>query len=418
MAKKTDKKEVLIYRQQKHRFFFLAALAVITLSLVGLSFISAQAYGTANIILSLVVSQPSDDVITSQEAVAIIPAGPPAPLLAYLASPPAPAVPAETVEPGPTLVKPAEVTINIFDRQGNLAEGGTISSSGGQSIIPQIVDRRPKFEGKVGVPNAFIFLELHSLHSSAITASFSASQDGSWQWQSPRDIADGLHTIYLTVFDPPGEVKLAQTNFQFEVSSVAPATEPESPKSTVRTKKIILPPSLLEHREALFDISVKLSGQETHTINPGDDVYAQVNLLNIGQPGVLTDVVVNYQLLDQSGKAVYQEKETIAVATQTSYLKVFSTKLDFASGDYRLEVSVNYDNNEAISSVTFTVGGKPIILLPGRARINVTTAIQILIIILSVAIIVAYAEYTQVSNLGKTLKQINEQDLKKEKLIS
>ena len=417
---KINQQQFLLYQhyQKVHRLFFISAVSVIILSLIGISLVTLWVYGAADILFSLSISEPTSAPVTSQEPVAIIGSSPSPGILAYLTGP-APTTPAESSEPASTSIQPVEIITNLFDQQGSVVADGTVSSRGvGQIVVPQVNTSRPQFQGNVGIAKAYIFLELHSDPAQAITTSLYADDQGNWSWQSPRDLAAGLHALYLTVFDPAGEIKLAESQMQFEVVAVAPEQKLAAERE-IKTKKVVLPPSYLDQRLALFDVNVKLSGPSAEGINPGDQIYAQVDLLNIGQPGVLVDAVVNYRILDQNGKIVYDEKETVAVAKQISYLKIFSTKPSFSAGEYNLEVNVAYDQSEAVSAFTFNVSGEPVIVLPGsRVSLNVSTVVQILVIVFSVAVILAYAEYAQVSALGKQLKMISERDLKNQKLIS
>ncbi len=332
--------------------------------------------------------------------------------LAYLVEPQQPAAPADT-EISPS-VSPAEVTINLYV-DGTIPDNASVSHDHPQTKVPQITSLRPTFKGKIGVGGALLFVELHS---TTITASFNAESDGSWEWTPPRDLEVGSHILYVTVFDPSGKVKLGSSSLQFDV--VAPGGNASTGTVATDTPRtdVIIPPSLVAQRKVLFDIRVNVLHKNDQGIQPGDDVLAQVSLLNIGSPGYIVDALVHYMIInDESNKVVFEESETIGVSTQASYLKTFSTKATMPQGRYRLETSVTYGDTEAFATDKFSLAGSPVIATSKETRINVSTMVQVLFIVLALSLLIMYMEYHTMEVLQGIVRQVNEQDLKKYGLV-
>lgn len=351
---------------------------------------------------------------------AVIESHPPVPILgggeteggrlAYLVQPTTPTPPSDI----PPTLSPAEVTINLVS-DGAVPDGGSVSRDTAQSAIPQITIVRPTFRGTVGVAGALLFLELHS---TTITASFNAGEDGSWDWTPPRDLDPGSHILYITVFDPTGKVKIGSGSLQFDIiSPVAKGTSQPTNTQQSRTD-VAIPPSLVAQRKVLFDIRVNVLGTTSKSVQPGDSILAQVSLLNIGSPGYIVDALVHYQIInDASNRVLYEESETIGVSTQTSYLKSFSTKSTIPPGKYRLEASVTYGDTEAYSDDQFTISGVPVIATTSHTDMNVSTFVEVLVIVLAIALLIMYTEYHTMDVLQGVLRQVSEKDLKKNGLI-
>ena len=418
---KFNQKQFLIYQQYQriHFFLFIVSLVVFLIVFLVMSTIFLETTKATSILLSLAISNPSETSVTTQESTTITSGGGlallRAPSLAKeLALQPMPPSPAESTG----AIAPVKVSINLLNQSGNIIEGGSASNYSLQSIVPQISNSRPVFSGQVDLPYAFIFLEIHSGPVNAITTSFNADANGFWSYQPFQPLAAGSHLMYLTVFDPTGEAKLAAVDYQFEVLSTEETTKVATEIKPGQSKKITAKPSLVDSGQALFDVRVKLTGSIPHEIQPGDDFYAQIYLTNVGETGKLVDVIVKYQIVDEKQKIIFEQGETLAVSTQASFLKTFSTKPNLSPGNYSLAVSVDYDHVQAVSVEKFAVKGEPVLIMPGRTKVNISAVVQILALILIISSLIAYFEYKQVESLRRVIHQVTEKDLKKEGLIS
>ncbi|OGY46706.1 MAG: hypothetical protein A3A24_03930 [Candidatus Buchananbacteria bacterium RIFCSPLOWO2_01_FULL_46_12] len=402
-----------------HRFFLATALTIATVSLVGIVFTLVKATGAATILMSLTISEPP--TVSAKPAVSVHGGGSPASLVAYLVNPPSPkAEPEPTVE---TNLSSLDLSVDLTTSTGDSFNLGTVAIEN-QTDVPQLRDSRPAFSGNVGIPKAFLFIELHSDPASRVTVSLNADEDGFWSWRPSQPITTGPHTFYLTVFDPDGDTKLGQSGFQFEILSnevdAASGLVDQTAGLGQPRRTTDIPDSLLDQRQVLFDVRVELLGEgEIKEINPGDQVLAKVTLFNIGAPGQLVDAAVTYSLVNyDTDQVIFHQSETIAVATQTSFLKTFDTRPTLAKGNYYLEVLVAYKDTEASAFEHFLIGGQSVITLPGNNKVDVSFAFQLLMVILTVAIFFTYFEYKQVESLGKKIHQVTEDDLRREGMIS
>lgn len=399
-----------------HRFCLITAIGVAVVSSIGISVTFFNVTDAASTILSMtIVDNPtaSDDVSAQSPATSIPGHGAPGSLLGYLSTPPSTVPPAES-PPSVIGQPPLEVQITI---QTDTNEEFVVSNAAGQpSTLLRLTDSQPNFAGNVGIPNALLFIEIHSDPATVITASLSAESDGSWTWQPPRKITEGPHDFFLTIFDPKGETVLGKLTFGFIIQ---PAGSGQSvveypPSQTEPSEQ-----SLLDQRKVLFDVRVDLVGLETgEVLNPGDELLASVLLFNVGAAGRLVDAEVTYRLMNDRNQTVFQQTETIAVSTQTSVLKRFETKQSFPEGNYRLVVSVVYDGTEAYSYHNFKVAGPAVLLLPGNTKVNVSFIFELLMAVMTIALLITYLEYKQVESLRKQIHQVTEDDLRREGLIS
>ena len=399
-----------------HKFFLITAIVVAILSLLGIALVFFQiSQAATSILLSLGISEPS--AVTSAETPVAVLSGGPISRLTYLL----PNIPAAEASVAPKAAEPEiisspAISLELFSENGEKIENGEANIDSPQAIISQFSSTRPIFKGNAGIANALIFLELHSDPAGIITASIYADHEGNWSWQPSRDINQGSHTLYLTVFDQKGEVKLGAIDFQFIVLS----PEAIQAKEIIPRKNVSLSPSLVDARQILFDISVDIVGlDEPNEVRPGDELLVKVNFLNIGTPGKLVDAQVRYRLInDETKKIIFEQSETVGVSTQASVIKSFSTKASLAHGRYRIEASVVYGDTEATAYDQFKVTGAPVLPISNIAKINASVIIQVLALILFVALLIVYFEYKQVESLGKAIHQVTESDLKKEGLIS
>ncbi|MEK7583973.1 MAG: hypothetical protein AAB490_01905, partial [Patescibacteria group bacterium] len=329
-------------------------------------------------------------------------------------------------EPAPE-VPSATLRMKMTLADGSVPEGGTATNMIFQNKVPTITDRHPTLSGSTSIPHTLMFLELQRENSTTITSSIKTDDSGEWRYSLAENFDDGLHTAHATIFTPDGGAILGTVFLQFMVGTTEfPATADVSNSNPSGTSvvteprtTIYIPQSLLEKRQVLFDIRAEIIGvDESSEIRPGDELFAQITLLNIGSPGYLVDSAVSYRILDAAGNEYLNEKETVSVSTQTSYLKRFKMKPTIPEGHYRLEAVVNYADTEALSYTNFSITGAPVIVLPGGIKTDATILIQILTMTFAIAVFVAYLEHREVELLGKMIHQVSEEDLKKDGLIS
>ncbi|MDP3779304.1 MAG: hypothetical protein Q8R30_04655 [bacterium] len=101
------------------------------------------------------------------------------------------------------------------------------------------------------------------------------------------------------------------------------------------------------------------SGNLVTRVAPGELLPIQVKLTNFGGGGRV-DVTINYHILDENGNEVVTEKETVAVETTASFIKIIQIPRDVPPGRYTAESRITYQGQKvpATGSYQFTVERK------------------------------------------------------------
>ncbi|MBX4196409.1 hypothetical protein KW805_02365 [Candidatus Pacearchaeota archaeon] len=113
----------------------------------------------------------------------------------------------------------------------------------------------------------------------------------------------------------------------------------------------------VQSKNPLFDIKTEILKSSLY-VQPGDDVVGQITLYSLGSQGTV-DVLVDYTILDNNGNEILVDHETLAVQTQTSFVKKFTLPAGISKGTYILNVKATYSGETASSSAWFFVGIKP-----------------------------------------------------------
>jgi len=103
-----------------------------------------------------------------------------------------------------------------------------------------------------------------------------------------------------------------------------------------------------EAPEPLFDILVEIPEGRT-TIYPGGKLLSTIKLVNIGSAGRI-DVYLDYRITDAQDNIILKKRETVAVETQTSFVRTFEIPTDLPPGIYHLEAALTYFNGKTAAS--------------------------------------------------------------------
>lgn len=120
-------------------------------------------------------------------------------------------------------------------------------------------------------------------------------------------------------------------------ASVASAQRSDGPKSEIKTS----------------------SGNLVTRVAPGELLPVSVKLVNFGG-GRRVDVTIDYFILNEKGEVVLTEKETTAVETTASFIKILQIPRGIWPGRYTAESSITYQGQKvpATASYQFTVERK------------------------------------------------------------
>ncbi|MDP2628892.1 MAG: hypothetical protein Q8P15_03270 [Nanoarchaeota archaeon] len=131
--------------------------------------------------------------------------------------------------------------------------------------------------------------------------------------------------------------------------------------------------------KSLYDLVVTIP-KGSKTIQPGDHVFAQIDMLQAGLKESM-DVTLNYVIKDYSGVTHFQESDTIQVYDRKTYNKEFITS-NLPQGDYVLGVELIYPAGVAVASSQFAVQEK---IKATKEKIILTSLIiAILIVFVSI----------------------------------
>ncbi len=109
-------------------------------------------------------------------------------------------------------------------------------------------------------------------------------------------------------------------------------------------------------KRVLFDVSVNIPAKYRN-LNRGDDLFFQVNLLNLGEIGKV-DVLLEYAIKDLEDKLIMKSSDSVAVETRASFSKEIVLPINIKDGDYVIFVVAKYGDSVSTSSNLFSVGKK------------------------------------------------------------
>lgn len=257
----------------------------------------------------------------------------------------------------------------------------------------------PSFSGDTNFRNTLIYLEIHS--SVIIKGNTYTDDNGRWSWYSPEPVAPGSHTLFASVKDSETGKLMNIGQFSFFIDL-----------DGANSNKISQPNLVNESSEigTLFDVVVRIPKQ-FKTVPPGDDISVIIQLINFGKAGTPVDVKVVYSITDHDGKLISERSETLAVATQLSVLKTFTINHAAREGQYTITVKVPSKDIIASGSDSFTVQGKPILVLTSQAKVDFTVVFQALLVLLFLSLLILYFEYNKVVMLSNVIHKVSEKDL-------
>jgi hypothetical protein len=110
-------------------------------------------------------------------------------------------------------------------------------------------------------------------------------------------------------------------------------------------------------KSAIFDIIITIPN-DYKIVNPGDQLLATIKLVNLGSAGRI-DVSLDYWIADSEQNILLENKETVAVETQASFVKTFVIPADAKSGQYSLNAKLTYsETKQATAGDSFKVAEK------------------------------------------------------------
>lgn len=138
-----------------------------------------------------------------------------------------------------------------------------------------------------------------------------------------------------------------------------------------------------QSKETIFDVSSTVIDR---TIQDGDDVKVQIDLLPVGERGI--DITLKYSIKDFKGEVYYENSETFYVNGPMSFVKEFPTD-KLVRGDYVLATEMIYLGGFASASSQFEVIDESIF---GGFRLTLGTMflIGVVLVILLIVVILSF----------------------------
>jgi hypothetical protein len=168
-------------------------------------------------------------------------------------------------------------------------------------------------------------------------------------------------------------------------------------------QKEILTVIEVQSEGALLDVTAEIQ-PEYLEVSPGHDILAKISLLNVKSSDKRRDISVEYIIKDENGKEILEDKETIAVETQTSWVKRFKIPSGVEYGKYVLYVKTTTEEGKVASaSDTFNV------VFFGISKISLL-AISFIIVIMIISYFI-----TRKIRKNRSIKQKNQKKSLKQK---
>jgi hypothetical protein len=87
----------------------------------------------------------------------------------------------------------------------------------------------------------------------------------------------------------------------------------------------------------------------------GNDIWFTIKIANLGNLGKV-DISLNYWISGDDNSIIAENKETMAVQTQASFVRSFNIPKDAKPGKYKLNVKMDYgDGKEVVAETSFNV---------------------------------------------------------------
>jgi len=117
----------------------------------------------------------------------------------------------------------------------------------------------------------------------------------------------------------------------------------------------------VESKDILLDVYAEIPLISKKVLR-GEDLFAEIRILNLGAFGGRQDVKIEYKVKDLDGNDIFEEHETIAIETQTSFIKRIHIPEYIEHGNYILYIRAIYDGEVASASARFEVAKSKVAL--------------------------------------------------------
>lgn len=273
--------------------------------------------------------------------------------------------------------------------------GATFTQGGG---LTQFTTAKPAFQGTTNIQSAHISLTF-SFGEFTLRAFLLANPDGTFTWISPEDFPNGNFSVTAVATHPTAMSMNAETVLKFSVL----AQNGRNPWTTQLQGTA---------QKSLFDLTAVIQEQYKNIV-PGANIITAIRLANFNKKEGPVEVLVEYRILDEQGKEVLLQQETLVVDGVRNYLKAFYTQPDMKLGNYQLIVKILSQNSVSLALADFTIGGKKELSLSSLAKIDYTAILLIIAAIFFIFILLSYFEFIRFLSVKKRIRMVRAKFLKR-----
>ena len=151
----------------------------------------------------------------------------------------------------------------------------------------------------------------------------------------------------------PGESKVVPLYILARVETIPNLYLGKIIISSGSIKKEILIAIEVESEGVLLDARAGIM-EDYKDILPGEKIVSEIRLFNLGDPG-RKDIFIEYSIKDYDGNEIVRETESLAIETQTTFVKEISIPKSAKPGEYILYVKATYDGKIASASDNFEI---------------------------------------------------------------
>ena len=272
--------------------------------------------------------------------------------------------------------------------------------------VPEIIQRKPLFQGQTNIPYAIVKLEVQS--GVVIYATTQANANGYWQWSPPIELPYGIHKLYVTAVDPSDPDVIASTLFVFKIkktekeesekskaettasttSSPSASIQPKSPAAEKENQTAEVP----KENQKPFEFEMEFKNQEyIKGVSINEEAYRGENLeVKVSFTDVVQEnqtISLKYTLASLDQETLVEYNDNIKINSGREITRKIPLSYNLALGKYKLQVSATIGNTTVSHESYFILKDRPILKL-GMTYIAYTDLVSNLGWLISVSLLI------------------------------
>jgi len=247
-------------------------------------------------------------------------------------------------------------------------ESGEIDGNGNWSTEK----RQPIFSGNSNIANAIISITI--LGDTNYGTLLTANANGYWSWRPPSELSYGEHIFYASATDPEDPSRVANISALFNIEK-----EIEKEKSHKKEKKEgdFLQSSKKYKEESSAETCKEIPKEKQMlplqysliakpaSIMQGQSTKITISLESLDDNFVGREAIVRYSLIDELGKNIKQDYETITLSKDASYEHVMFLEKKIITGKYFLRSELIFSDYDIERKIDLEILDLPVVHLGG-----------------------------------------------------